>query len=313
MRGFGIKNFGGPDQLEEMEVPVPDVGPEDVLVAVRGAGVGPWDVAQREGWTMGDQSLPLILGWESAGVVERVGSAVEGFEAGDEVYAYAFARGNYAEYVASPAAQTARKPVSLGFEQAAAVPVSGITAHQAICEDLDVKPDETVLINGAAGGTGVFAVQIAAARAAHVIVTASERSHGFLRRLGASECIDYRTSDIVGAVRNTHPRGVDCLLDCVGGDAFARGVQAVRDGGRAAGIAGKGPTEAPPGVVAQRIHGRPDGRRLADLSALIDDGRLAVEVQEVFELDQAARAHEVVGEGHVRGKIVLRVGAGWSE
>jgi len=204
-------------------------------------------------------------------------------------------------------AAVAPKPRTLSFEQAAAVPISGITAHQAITEDLDVRQGETVLITAGAGGTGVFAIQLAAARGARVITTASERSFAFVRELGAAEAVDYHRDDWPKAVRAVGDGGVDGLLECIGGENFDRGLRAVRAGGRAVSIVGPPPGGSPEGIATQAIFGRPDAGRLRELARLIDAGELRVVVQEALPLAEASRAHELVEAGHVHGKLVLTV------
>jgi NADPH:quinone reductase-like Zn-dependent oxidoreductase len=208
MRVVAILAFGGPERLTLMEMPKPVPGPDEVLIRVQAAGVGLWDVKVRRG-QVGDLSFPLVLGWESAGTIERVGTGVACFAAGEAVYGYVRQVGHYAEYVAAPASLVARRPNSIDAAHAAAIPISGLTAHQAITEDLELRAGETVLITAAAGGTGTFAVQIAASLGAYVVATASAQNHHYLRELGAQEVIDYTTTDFVRAVRAAHPAGVD--------------------------------------------------------------------------------------------------------
>ena len=302
-----IDEFGGPDRLKLMDLPEPEVGPDEVLIRVHAAGVGPWDTKTRAGVWGTEAPLPLVLGTESAGVVEQLGSDVTDFAVGDEVYAYAMQKGNYAELVAAPAAATAAKPRSLSFEEAAGLPVTGTAAHQVITEDLAVRSGETVLITGAAGGVGSLAVQLAARAGAHVIATAGEEDHEFVRSLGAEEAYAYLDTDFVAAIREAHPDGVDALFDCVSGENLAQSLDAVRDGGRAVGLVPPPPESPPRGITASFAFGRPDGARLREVARLIDEGELKVFVQETLPLAEAARAHELIESGHVRGKIVLRV------
>lgn len=308
MQAIAIREFGGPDRLEMVEVPDPDVGPDDALIRVRAAGVGPWDTKLRAGVMGTDMPLPLVLGSECAGVVEHVGTGVVDVAVGDEVFAYAMQQGNYAELVAAPVAATAPKPRSLSFEEAAAVPVAGTTAHQAVAEELAMGSGETMLITAGAGGVGAFAVQLAAHQGVHVIATASRENHEFVRGLGAREVYAYRDEDFVAAIREAHPDGVDALFECVGGENFVRSIEAVRDGGRAVGIVPPVPEDPGRGIRTGFMFGRPDGARLRELARLIDAGALRVHLQEVFPLEEAARAHALVDSGHVRGKVVLRVG-----
>ncbi|MBO0783495.1 MAG: NADP-dependent oxidoreductase, partial [Ktedonobacteraceae bacterium] len=251
MHVVAITAFGGPERLTLMEMPRPVPGPGEVLIRVQAAGVGLWDVKVRRG-QMGGHSFPLVLGWESAGAIERVGANVTGFAVGDAVYGYIRQVGHYAEYVLAPASLVARRPASIDATHAAAIPISGLTAHQAITEDLGLRAGETVLITAAAGGTGTLAVQIATSLGAYVIATASARNHHYLRALGAQEVIDYTTTDFVQAVRATHPAGVDAVLDCVGGETTLRSLAALRDGGHLAHL-----TEAADLPLERAITARP--------------------------------------------------------
>ena len=306
MRAIVIEEFGGSDKLQLVDLPTPEPGPEEVLIRVRAAGVGPWDVMTRQG-VFGDREFPFVPGFEPAGVVERVGEDVENFAEGDEVYAYRFPGGGYAEYVTASQGTMARKPGSLSFEEAAGVPVAGTTAHQGLVDELGVREGETVLITGASGGVGTMAVQIAAnILGARVIGTASTRNHEYLRDLGAEEAIDYN-GDWVTAVREIAPDGVDAVMECVGGETLSRSFKTVRDGGRVAHIV---PVEKEPPrrISAHFFSAQPSADRLSALASMFDAGQLRMNLQEVVPLGEAARAHEIVEEGHTRGKIVLGIG-----
>lgn len=306
MRAAAIRAFGGADQLEEMELPKPEAGAGQVLVHVKAAGVGPWDIGAREGH-FGPLEFPHILGFEAAGVIEAVGPDVSGFEVGEEVYTYCYPSGGYAEYAAANADTTAAKPKSLDFVEAAAVPVCGLSAHQGVVDELGVSEGQTILIAGAAGGVGTYAVQVAAAQGATVIAHARREHHAFLRELGADEVVDYRDEDWVSQVRAAHPGGVDALLDTIGGEVLAGCFEAVRDGGRAASLIPGPAPEAPRGIQFHQFNGIPDGARLALLGQLVDQGSLRVTVQEVVPLARARDAHKMLEDHAVRGKVVLRV------
>jgi NADPH2:quinone reductase len=305
MRAIAIEGFGGRDRLELVDLPTPGPGPDGVLVRVRGAGVGPWDIKTREG-LFGRRSLPYVLGVEAAGTVESAGENVADLREGDEVYVYS--GGCYAEYVAAPAQKVARKPASLSFEEAAGAPVAGSTAYQGIVEEIGLKEGETVLIAGAAGGVGTMAVQIAASLGARVLGTASPPNHDYLRSLGAAEAIDYH-GDWVADVKTIAPGGVDAVFDCVGGETFRRSFEAVRDGGRAVTTVAFGEEVEPGrGITHHAFSARAERRRLEKVSQMFDTGKLRAEIQDVLPLEEAAKAHEQVEAGHTRGKFVLRVG-----
>jgi NADPH:quinone reductase-like Zn-dependent oxidoreductase len=316
MRAIAITEFGGADRLQPTEVDDPLVGPDSVLIRVRAAGINPVDYKVRQGNLAGriPHSFPLIPGWDAAGVVEQVGPAVTDVAPGDEVYAYCrkdFVRdGTYAELVSVRDDAVARKPARLSFEEAGAVPLAGLTALQLLRLALDIKAGERVLIHAAAGGVGSFAVQIAKDDDAQLIATASAANHDYVRGLGADDVIDYTSEDFVAAVRERYPDGIDAVADLVGGEVQQRSAEVLAPGrGRLGSII------APPDADALRDRGlgghyvfvRPSASGLRVLAAMADAGRLRVHLQEVVPLGEAARAHETLEGGHVRGKIVLRV------
>lgn len=307
MRAITYSSFGSADVLELTDQPDPHIGPDTVVVRVRAASVNPVDWKVREGYLAGliDTQFPAIPGWDVAGVVEQVGLDTTEFEVGDEVYGYVrkdtVQGGTFAELVAAPVRTLARKPASLSFEEAAAVPLAGLTAYQAI-QRSGVRDGQTVLVHAAAGGVGAFAVQIARSLGARVIGTASETNHEFLRGLGA-EPVTYGAG-LVDRVRSSAPDGIDVVLDLVGADAVATSAELLADGGTITSI-----TDA----TARTEHGgqyvwvRPSVADLDALTALFDDGRLSVEIAEVFDLADAADAHRANETGHTRGKVVVRV------
>jgi NADPH:quinone reductase-like Zn-dependent oxidoreductase len=310
MQAIAITAFGDAERLTLMDLPVPTCGPDQVLIQVQAAGVGMWDVKVRQGSVRLDgQRFPLILGWESAGRIVEVGAAVGGLDIGTRVICatYQVGVGHYAPYVAVPAVLVAPAPSSLDALHAGALPVNGLTAYQAIYDLLKIEPGETLLITGASGGTGTFAVQLAARIGAHVIVTASSKNHPYLQQLGASELIDYAHADVVSTIRTSHPEGIDAVLDCVGGETAASSLQAVRDGGRLVSIVDLEQV-LPTRHIDTRLHYfRPDGKQLAELTKFVDNGQLTVHLDQVFPLEEARQAHERLEMRHHQGKIVLSV------
>lgn len=308
MQAIAITAFGGPDRLTLMDLPAPTCGPDQVVIHVQAAGVGLWDVKARQGsLTLEGQQFPLILGWESAGIIEQVGTAVTGLNVGDRVICttYQVNVGHYAQYVAVPAHLVAPAPSSLDALHAAALPINGLTAYQAIYEVLKMQRGETLLITGAAGGTGTLAVQLAAHLGVHVIVTARSNNHPYLQQLGANELIDYAQTDFASAVLAAHPKGIDAVLDCVGGETAARSLKAVRDGGRFVTIVDLEQVTPTRHIDTQLLYYRPDGQQLAELTKLVDAGQLTVHLDQVFPLAQASQAHERLETRHHQGKIVL--------
>jgi NADPH2:quinone reductase len=315
MKAIGIREFGGREKLELLEVPTPKVPPDAVLIRIHAAGVNPVDWKIREGRNEPrfPHVFPVVLGWDAAGVVEDVGAGVVEFAPGDEVFAYCrkhfISEGTYAEFTSVPVTSVARKPASLDFEHAAAIPLAALTAYQALFFGAGLTAGESVLVYAAAGGVGGFAVQLALDAGAEVIGVASARNRDYVLGLGAYEVIDYTKQDVVDTVRGFVPNGVDVVFDSLGGDSLVRAVDAVRDGGRMVSIA-QPPTEdhfRQRGITPSYAFVRPDGEQLEELAELADAGRLIVDLQEVLALEDAARAHELSEGGHVRGKLVLRV------
>jgi NADPH2:quinone reductase len=306
VRAIGIREFGGRDRLELLELPEPKVAPDGVKIRVHAAGVNPVDWKLREGRLAPrfPHVFPVVPGWDAAGVVEEVGPAVVEVAPGDEVIAYCrkhfVGEGTYAELVSVPVGFVARKPETASFEQAAGLPLVGLTAYQALFFSAGLTAGESVLVQAAAGGVGSAAVQLAVDAGAEVIGVASEANRDHVLALGAYEVVD-RAGDVAGVVRELVPGGVDVAFDLYGDETLG---DAVRDGGRIVSIAAP-PTYRERDVVPSYVFVRPNGEELDELARLYDEGRLVVELQEVLPLEEAARAHEVSEAGHVRGKLVL--------
>ncbi|MGZ4467555.1 MAG: NADP-dependent oxidoreductase [Nocardioidaceae bacterium] len=305
MRAAIYDEYGGAEVLSVREVDDPPVGPDTVLVRSKAASVNPVDWKIRQGYLRGafPHHLPIIPGWDLAGVVEAVGPAVRtGLQVGDEVYGYVrrddVAFGTTAELVPAPERTVTRKPARLSFAEAGALPLAGMTAYQGIVEALDVQPGERVLVHAAAGGVGHFAVQIAAALGAEVVGTASAANHDRLRALGAEEVIDYAD----GPVSKQLVEPVDAVLDLVGGDALDDAPDQLRGGTRIASVVDADKVLELGGTY---VFVRPSRENLDALTALVDAGKLRVEVAATYPLEQIADAHRASEEGHARGKIVV--------
>ena len=310
MRCIRQKTLGGPEVLEVAEVRRPDPGPTEVLVRMAGAAVNPvdWKVRARGGF-LGDP--PFTVGWDVAGVVEEVGGGVTRFVPGDRVFGmprFPHQAAAYAEYVTSPSRQLARIPDGLSDVEAAALPLAGLTAWQALVETADVGPGQRVLVLAAAGGVGHLAVQIARARGAQVIGTARAEKHAFLRELGVDEAVDYTREAVEERVRDA-----DVVLDLVGDETSGRALATLRDGGifivvpSAAGL--ERLLELAAGRV--RITGilvEPDRAGLEAIADLVEEGALNPHVSHTFPLEHAARAHELGETGRTQGKLVLTGG-----
>lgn len=297
--------FGGPEVLRLVEVPDPVPGTGQVLIRVRSAGVQPVDCATRRGEFAKYRPLPfpIRLGNEVAGVVERVGDGVTDFAAGDEVIAFLTLEG-YADAVVVAADQVGRKPEKMSWAEAGVLTASGQTAYTAL-DELGVGPRDTLLIHAAAGGVGSFAVQLAVARGARVVGTASERNHEYLLSLGAVP-VTYGPG-LADRVRAAAPQGVTCVLDAIGGDALDASVELLGGTERIVTIADWA-RSAELGI--RRIGTQRSVAKLDELTRLWSAGQLRVEVAETVPLSRAADAHRLVETGHVRGKVALVVDAG---
>jgi len=311
MRAIAEETFGGPIAL--MDLPTPEIKADEVLIRVRAAGVNPfdWKVADGELEDQMQHHFPLILGFDAAGVIERVGADVTKLAEGDEVYGYLFkpviGDGSYTEYVGAPATIVARKPVTVGFAEAAALPTPGLAAMDLV-DAADIGEGETIVIVGATGGVGSYATQLAAGRGAHVIATARRTNEALVRELGAAATIDHTTEDLVDAVRMAHPGGIEAVIDVVSDpEALGRISTLVNEGGRLASSVYAADVEglARRGIGGTNVSMQPDARRLGELSRLVDAGELAVRLDRTFPLESALEALEQRRIGRVRGKIVL--------
>ena len=305
-----IERFGDPDVLDLREVDKPSPGPGQLLVRVLASGTNPVEAKIRQGVAIPDLPLPAVLGGDVSGVVEAVGAGVDEFAEGDEVFytPEIGQAGSYADYNVVAAAIVAPKPRALSHVEAAAVPLAGGTAWEAIVRRLAVRPGETVLVHAGAGGVGSFAVQFAVAAGARVLATAGPDSQELLRDLGAVP-IDYHRDDPVQvALDETGGTGVDAVLDLVGGENLVRSAAAARSFGRLATVL------APAGELSalyqrnQQLHGimlTRERRRLEEISPLLERGQVKPVVQEVLPLEQIRKAHERLDSGHGKGKTVL--------
>jgi len=314
MRAIAIDRFGGPEVLTMHTLPVPVPGASEVLIAVHTAEVGGWDADMRGGWSMSGKKprFPLVLGGGGSGTVAAVGSRVRRFKIGDPVYAYAWDNpkgGFYAEYVAAPAETAAPVPAPLDLAQAGAIPIAALTAIQGIDDALHLKKGERLIILGASGGLGVFAIQFAKLRGARVLAIASGADGVALaRKLGADAAIDGRDGEVAGAAWAFAPDGVDAMLAFTGGKTLTQCLDTLRHDGRLAYPNGIEPVPKKRRGIRTKsydgIAGRAQWERLA---RAITAARLQVPIAAEFALAEAARAHERLAQGHILGKIVLRV------
>jgi NADPH:quinone reductase-like Zn-dependent oxidoreductase len=306
MRAIEQDHFGGPEVLKLVDVERPEPGPAEVLVRVHAAGINPTDFWHRA--SGGLAGRPVRLGWDLSGVVEAAGLGTTLFRPGDEVFGMPRqpqAAGTYAEYVTAPSRHLTRKPAGLSHVEAAGLGLAGLTAWQALVDVADIRPGQRVLIHAAAGGVGHLAVQIAKARGAHVIATATAAKHPFVRGLGADEVIDYTTTDFA-----EHLHHLDVVIDPIGGEYGPRSLRTLRPDGILVALASPAETyleekAARQGKRARFMIVEADGAGLTSLAGLVTTGQLRVEVDTVLPLEQVAKAHEIGQTGRTKGKIVL--------
>ena len=308
MRALLMTGYGGAEVLKLGEAATPTPASGEVRIRIHAAAVNPIDWKIRSGKLQKNYgvTLPYIPGRDAAGTIDAVGSGVTDWKVGDAVIAVT-SGGTLAEYVIAPAQDVARKPAKLTFEEAAGIPTASLAAWRTLITNGDIKKGQRVLIHGGAGGVGSTAVQLAHWRGAHVIATASERNHDYLKSIGADEVIDYRTTRFEDVVKN-----VDVVLDTVGGDTLQRSPTVLREGGTLLTVVGMPPAQAcserklrcPASSTATREQ---PGEELTKLGQLFDSGDLKMSVEATFPLAQAAKAFELSESGRARGKIVVQV------
>jgi NADPH:quinone reductase-like Zn-dependent oxidoreductase len=315
MKAVVLQEFGDVDVLKLAGVEEPHAGAGEVRIRIVAAGVNPVDYKIRRGLLQGrlPHEMPIIPGWDAAGVIDEVGEGVTNWKQGDEVYAYCrkpvIQFGCYAEYVVVPEGFVAPMPKTASFTQAASIPLAALTAWQSLYDAAGLKEGQTILIHAGAGGVGGFAIQLAKLRGAHVISTASAVNHAYVRGLGADEVIDYTSMDFREAVKAVHPEGVDVVYDTVGGEVQVKSAEMIKPGGTMVSILAYVDEAA---IQARDIQTRyvfvsPNGEQLRELAQLFDAGQLKTRIAAELPLAEAAEAHRRMETGHTAGKMVLAV------
>jgi len=304
MKAIRIHSYGGPEVLKFEDVPRPVPNDDDVLIKVLAAGVNPVDWKIRQGYMEGMFTLPLILGWDVAGVIEEKGKNVTGLEIGDSVYTRPeiLRNGAYAEYIAVKGSEVALKPESLDYIKAAAVPLAALTAWQSIFDLAQLQAGQKILIHAAAGGVGHYGVQFARWAGAHVVGTASAHNHDFLKSIGAHETIDYHTTPFEEVVHDA-----DVVFDTMGGEVWQRSWKVLKKGGILVSTL-RGPEAGGMDALNKlcaHVFVQPDAAELDEIAALIDNGHVRPEISQVFPFQDANKAHIASQNGHTRGKLVL--------
>lgn len=302
MQAVQYYQFGGPEVLQLQQAPRPEPQADEMLIRVHAAGVLPIDWKIRKGLLPIPVQFPNIPGTALAGVVEAVGQGVTAFQIGQEVYGRS-TNGTYAEYTTAPAEALALKPQSLSFDEAASLSGGATTAWQAMIQDGGLQPGERVLIHGAAGGVGLFAVQFAKWRGAHVTATCGSDNVNFVRSLGADIVIDYTSTPFEEVVQD-----VDLVLDTVGGGTLERSWSVVRRGGTLISIAGQPSMERAQELGIRVLRPGPStSKELEAIAHLIDEGKIRAYIGHIFSLNKVGEAHEQSQSGHGRGRIVLHI------
>jgi len=331
MRAMTLRAYGPPDVLHEEDVPKPTPSARDLLVRVHAASVNPVDCKIRSGGQRNiiRYTFPWVLGLDVSGVVEAVGSSVTGFRAGDEIWSTPTHRrpGTYAEYVCIDEREASIKPKNITHEEAASIPLVGLTAYQCIVEKGRLAKGETVLVHAGSGGVGAFAVQLSKHLGANVITTCSAKNEAFVRELGADRVIDYTKESFADVLSD-----VDLVLDSVGESAYDGNLRVTKRGGRISNITIDVPAHVErygpfwslftlagrfayvhvhPWLVKRiklrHVVKRSDGKQLAEIAKLVEAGAIKPTIDRVLPLAEAAEAHRLSETNRARGKIVLRV------
>jgi NADPH:quinone reductase-like Zn-dependent oxidoreductase len=308
MKAIVVHEYGGPEVLKLEDVPVPAPKEDEMLIKVVAAGVNSFDGVLRSGKyaKIFKMKLPWVPGYDIAGVVGKVGGKITKFKVGDPVYAFISipSGGGYAEYALAKEAEVAPKPATLNFVEAAGVPSVALTAWQALVDKANVQSGQTVLIHGASGGIGLFAIPIAKIRGAKVIATASTTNQDFLKQLGADVSIDYKTQKFEEIAKD-----VDIVVDGVGGDTLARSYPIVKKGGFLVSLVARIDQAQLDkyGIRGASLEAQNNADELAQIGKLIDEKKIKVILSDTFPLAEAAKAEAKADTGHARGKIVLKV------
>jgi len=314
MKAAIISEFGEADVLQLTEVDKPEINENQVLIKVKATGINPVDTKVRAGTSGVSKQikLPVILGWDVSGVIENAGKNVSGFKAGDEVFGCIGFPGlgkTYAEYTVADPELLAKKPRNISFEEAAAVPLAGLTAYQVINEELKISPGQKVLIQAAAGGVGHLAVQFAKMNGAYVIGTASEQNEKFLKSIGVDRFIDYKKEKFENAVHD-----VDAALDAMGGEILHRTISCVKRNGIVVCLPSSTKNDPKAIELADERNIRliwpmmhPDGEEMRIIAALLEEKKLKVYVDKIFTLEQIVWAHKAIETHKTKGKVVVKV------
>ena len=311
MRAAYYEELGSVDKIKVGTLPVPEIQEGEVLIRIKAAGINPVDSAVREGYLNAfiPVIFPAISGWDVAGVVESCGYSARRFKPGDEVYAYArrprVQHGTFAEYVVIPESYLALRPQQLSWEEAAGIPLVGLTAYQSLFDAGNLQANQVVMILGASGGVGSLGIQLAKAKGARVIGVASRKNHEHMRQLGADYTIDYQNTQIAEEVKKITPDGVDLIFDCASGETLEQSLPALKANGKLVSILNQG-ENLPPNINFQYVFVEPNSQQFNYLRELADAGKLKVPVSKTYSLEETAEAFRQIETHHTTGKIIIK-------
>ena len=315
MKAVTYDHFGGTDTLKLREFPTPEPRENEVLIKIENTSVNPVDWKIREGLLKErmPHKFPIIPGWDAAGKIAKVGKNVKDFKVGDDVFAYTrkdtIQDGTYAEYIAVPSDFVSIKPKKATFAQAAALPLVALTAWQALFDVAKLKKGQTVLIQSGSGGVGSIAIQLAKYAGCKVYTTTSKNNFDYVKKFHPDKIIDYKNESFVDVIKKEHPEGIDVVFDMLGGEAIKESAKIVKKGGAIVSIVQPlDKTIADKyGIQSLYCFVRPSGEQLKEIARLIDEGKVQLPHTEEMSIKDAALAQEKNREGHVRGKIVLKI------
>lgn len=315
MKAMVIEQFGDVENLHMAERPIPQPEDHEVQIQILYTSVNPVDWKIREGMLQGrlPHEFPITPGWDAAGIVTEAGRSVKHLKVGNEVFSYCrkpvIHDGTYAEYICFDAQHVALKPKTLSFAQAAAIPLVGLTAWQALFDFAKLKKDETILIHAGAGGVGSLAIALAKNAGAKIYTTASEENHAYVKKMGADVAIDYRKESFVDLLKKLEPQGIDVVLDGLGGETLKNSTEVLKPGGRLVSFLG----QLDPKIARKKnihfsyVFVAPNGDQLTQIATLFEQGKIQPPAIEEMTLEEAGLAQEKVRLGHTRGKVVLKV------
>lgn len=310
MKAALYDNFGNPDQIKIDDIEPPEIDEGEVLVRIEAAGVNPVDAGIQQGHLKSrlPHEFPIIPGWDLAGVIEERGFAARRFEVGDAVYGYArrpvVQWGTFAEYIVIPESYLAHQPKSILTTEAGAIPLTGLTAYQSIFDAGHLEEGQTILILGASGGVGSFAIQLAKIQGARVLGVASKSNHNYMKQLGADVTIDYQNEDIGEAAQKETPDGVDLIFDCTSGETLEQSLPALKKDGKLVSILNSG-ENLNPDIDFEYVFVEPNSSQLDTLRKLVDNDELEIHISKTYSLDETPEALTNIQQRHTKGKTII--------